>query len=127
MNEAMKRPGGITVLAILLGWLAIAGGLNAWFIFRGDSPDLGMVFGVGALVYALAALAAAIGLWRMASWAPGALHAWMLICVLIFAGLAYSFDDFIRGGIPGLVGFSLFIGLLFLGIHRYVQVKFSAD
>lgn len=127
MSESKKRPGGITVLSVLLAWLAIAGALNAWFIFSGDSPDLGPAFGLVALVYALSALAACIGLWRMAPWALRALHTWMVICLLIFAGLAYTFEDFIRGGIPGLVGFSLFIGLFFLGIHRFVQTKLSPD
>ncbi len=123
----MKRPGGITVISVVLAWLAIAGALNAWFIFSGDTPDLGPPFGFAAVIYSIAALAACIGLWRMAPWGLRALHVWMVVCILIFAGFTYAFDDFIRGGIPGLLGFALFIGLFFLGIQRYVSTKLAPD
>ena len=121
----MKRPGGITVLSLLLGWLGIVGIMNAWFIFSGQSPDLGLVYGIGAVVYAASSLAACAGLWRMATWALKALHTWMLVCVLIFAGFAFFVDGFIKGSIPGFIGFVLFIGLFFLGMHRYVVIKFN--
>ena len=113
-------------MSLLLGWLGIVGISNAWFIFSGQSPELGLIEGIGVSLYAVSSLNACVGLWRMASWAPGALHAWMLVCVLIFAGYTLFVDDFIRGSIPGLIGFILFVGLLFLGIHRYVQIKYSS-
>lgn len=112
-------------MSLLLGWLGIVGILNTWFIFSGQSPGLGLIEGIGVALYAAASLTACVGLWRMASWAPKALHAWMLVCVLIFAGYTLFVDDFIKGSIPGLIGFILFVGLLFLGIHRYVQNKFT--
>ena len=108
-------------MSLLLGWLAVAGALNAWFIFSGDYPELGLMFGFVALLYAAAALSSCIGLWLMKSWAPRALHGWMVMCLLIFAAFAFLFDDFFKGGIPGIIGFAVFIGLLFLGIHRYVE------
>lgn len=122
----MKRPGGITILSLLLGWLGIVGIMNAWFIFSGQSPDLEPAYGIGAVFYAASSLAACVGLWRMAPWAVRALHAWMLVCVVIFAGFALFEDDFIRGSIPGLIGFVLFIGLFFLGVHRYVVTRFNS-
>lgn len=123
----MKRPTGITLLSLLLGWLAIVGMVNAWFIFSGDFPHLDPVLGFVALMYAASALSSCIGLWQMKSWAPRALHSWMVICLLIFAGFALGFDDFMRGGIPGIIGFAVFIGLFFLGIHRYVQSTLGGE
>jgi len=117
----------MTVISVVLAWLALVGAVNAWFIFTGEVPDLPPAFGIAAVAYSLAALSACIGLWRMAPWGLRALHAWMVVCVLIFAGFAYLFDNFIRGSIPGLIGFILFIGLFFLGIHRYAETKLKPD
>ena len=121
----LKRPGGITVLCILLAWLGLVGLSNAWFIFAGEFPGKGPLVGVGVLVYGVTALVACVGLWRMASWAPKALHAWMLAFVFYLVGHALGFDDFIRGNIPGALGLAVFVGLLFLGIHRYVSIQFN--
>lgn len=115
------------MLSLLLAWLAIVGAVNAWFVFNGEVTGLHPAFGFAGMLYSISALAACIGLWRMRSWSLRALHGWMILCLLIFAGFAIRFDDFIRGGVPGLVGFSIFIGLFFLGIHRYVDSKFSTD
>lgn len=125
IETAKTRPGGITVLAIILAWLGLVGLSNAWFVFAGEYPDMGPLVGVAALIYAVSALGACVGLWRMAPWALKALHTWMLVCVAIFLGFALGFDDFIRGSIPGMIGFAIFIGLLFLGIHRFVTIKFD--
>jgi hypothetical protein len=119
----MRRPAGITILSLLLGWLAVAGTLNAWFIFSGDVPDLGPIFGTAALIYAACAFLACLALWKMKPWALAALNIWMAVCLFIFAGFAARFEHFIVGGIPGLVGFGVFIGLLFLGIHTYVKTR----
>ncbi len=80
----MRRPRGFTVLAVLLVLLAISGLVNAWWAmsdnpFEWRRPVLAASNGI---VYALTALATAVGLWICARWALAAYAVWALSALL---------------------------------------------
>ncbi len=127
MTQERKRPVGMVILGLLLGWLSIAGVANALVIFSSEMPPLGTGFGILALVYAATAMAACIGLLAMKPWGLKALHSWMLVCLVLFVTFALQFEDFILGGVMGLLGFGVFVGLLFMGMHRYVSARLATE
>ncbi len=124
----MRRPIGITVLALILGWLSIGGFGNAWVILGTDEPYLPSVLGVLALVYGVVAMALVIGLWRMQPWSIVALRGWMLVCLGTMATFAYTFGV---GAVPliwwvAVLVFFLFVVALFWWLDRYVQRVITA-
>jgi hypothetical protein len=79
------RPGGFSVLAAILAWLAFAGLGNA--AAAALAPERLLAFGlqpavliVSALAYAGTAALTAVGLWRVAPWSGRAAAAWALAC-----------------------------------------------
>jgi hypothetical protein len=92
----MRRPFGITIFSIALGWLAVAGIANSFvwslgavrsafdqlpsarlYLAMYNSPLLPVL----CLAYGVSAATASIGLWRMRPWAHYAYAAW---CVSLF-------------------------------------------
>jgi len=71
---------GITVLALLLGWLAVGA-----FVLTLTAETLAelqvrwQLVRVGALVYGLTAVVAAVGLWRLRRWGYLAFLAWSAV------------------------------------------------
>jgi hypothetical protein len=124
----MKRPLGFRVLALLFGWLALAGFAYAVAAPRTPAAQLrALGFNVPTMVsvgllYGVSASAAAVGLWNHSSWARRAILGW---AAALFLNLA-SFQAMI--GIAGepwwLVAspYLVFGALVFLLI-RYVDAK----
>ncbi len=90
---SVKRPTGATVLAIVLGWLGVAGLLNSfvwWFLptefLDRASPQLQSTLravrtptlSLIALAYGLSALAACVYLWRMRPQMRTAMSFWVV-------------------------------------------------
>ena len=115
----MKRPGGITVLCLLLGWLTIGGIANGIAILSGSFP---MPRGLGllALAYVLTAGAAVVNLWRMRPYGLIALRAWMAVCLIFFVMFALVVRDFMLGGYVGGLAFLLVVLWLFRALDGYV-------
>lgn len=65
------RPKGITLMAVLFFWLALAG-----LLFPVGTAPRPLPAQVTAVAAALAAAAVAVGLWRMQRWALPALYLW---------------------------------------------------
>jgi hypothetical protein len=107
-----SRPTGITISALALGWLALAGAGNAALRFSSDSS-----MGVLATLYAVAAGAACVGLWRMRPFAIQAFRAWSVVCVLLIAWFSLQL------GIPWsrAVAFGLVAAVLLFFWHRYLS------
>lgn len=101
-EKTSKRPVSATILAIILGWLGIAGLFNAvvWPLVRSSKlmssappefiarfpPALGSVwFSLLALAYGISALYAARALWRLAPSAAVSYSVWALTVLLLFA------------------------------------------
>jgi hypothetical protein len=80
----IKRPPGITVLALLLGWLAI--GAFVLTMTAETLAEIGVrwqLVRLGALAYGLCAIAAAVGLWKMRRWGYLAFVAWVGAVLLV--------------------------------------------
>jgi hypothetical protein len=125
----MKRPIAISLLSVALGWLSIAGFGNALIMFSGKVDQLGRLsplYGLLALAYGLLALFASTNLWRMKPQGYGALRAWMLVCLLFLVTFSVQFREYMLGGYLGAIGFLIFVGLIFIGLSKYVQSKLSA-
>ena len=91
MPNSRKRPPGLSVIAVILSLLAISGFLNA-FIWAQLSASLppeapahlrsgvnilaSPAVSAAAILYAITALCAAAGIWRMSPWAPVAILTW---------------------------------------------------
>ena len=80
----MKRPFGITLVALVLVWL----GLGA-FVFAMTAETLAatgpqwQLVQVGALVYGLTAVVAAFGLWKLRRWGYVAFVGWVAAVLAI--------------------------------------------
>jgi hypothetical protein len=80
MRSSLKRPVGLTILALLLGWLALGA-----FVLSLTAETLAQLHArwqlvrLGALVYGLTAVVAAIGLWRLRRWGYLAFLAWIAV------------------------------------------------
>ncbi|MDW3094427.1 MAG: DUF2127 domain-containing protein [Gammaproteobacteria bacterium] len=121
----MKRPIGITISAIFLGWLTISGFGNAWMIISDQSSETPKFIGVIAFLYGISALVSAIGLWGMRQWAIYAVRSWMGTCILFLIVFTTLSDNLILGGLPGALGFFVFITVLFWLFDRYVKSKIN--
>jgi hypothetical protein len=130
----MVRPVGITILSVLLAWLAVAGFGNAvvWNLpavqhllaqlpQAVQPPSLrGPAFSAVCLAYGTTAAVASIALWRMHHAAPKAYAAWCLIVLL--SGLWLVFAGFEPQEVLG-VGFAFgAAGFVALGFP-YVAAK----
>ena len=128
-----SRPTGVTVLALVLGWLGIGGFGNAlvWSVTPA-AKQLGTLTKVGSLgigtptftviavLYGVFAFASAVGLWLMRSWTSRAYLAWSAVVLLLFA--FYFWHG--AGGFAPLavdVGFFLLIALLLGAGYLYVR------
>ncbi|MFA6173082.1 MAG: hypothetical protein WC334_00285 [Kiritimatiellales bacterium] len=69
-----KRPITLTIISLLLGWLALAGFANAAIGLMG--------YRILPLIYGLTALTTAIALWKMKPWGFTAFIAWSVIAIL---------------------------------------------
>ena len=132
-----RRPIGATLLALALGWLALAGFGNAvvWSAARdslrvSESSPLARfleatsspLFSILALAYGATALAACIGIWRMRPWMPRAFLAWGIAVTAIGAWLVWTIPpELLAGGTIIGVAFVIgCVGLLWVG-YGYVQ------
>lgn len=117
----MKRPIGFTVLALVMGWLGISAFLNAWAFFTGGEIALPIALLPLMILYGITALATMVGIWKMRYWVLIALKSWMAICGFSLLAMGYYFNTFILGGVLGLLGFVIFISVLFAFLYGYVE------
>jgi hypothetical protein len=111
----MRRPLGITIVCLVLGWLTIGAVGNSYLILAGEF-GLPWYHGVLAAAYGVSTLSACVGLWRMNVQGLYWLRAWMIICFVLILATVPVF------GIP--LGGALFILALQLVVswvlNRYV-------
>jgi hypothetical protein len=96
-----KRPPALSLIAVILSLLAVSGFLNAFVWPRLSAtlpPDApahlraavnvfaSPLVSASAIFYAITALCAAVGVWKMRAWAPLAILAWG-VGVLILGGV----------------------------------------
>jgi hypothetical protein len=112
----MRRPFGITILCLALGWLTIAGFGNSYLILAGEF-GVPRYHGMLAAAYGASTLFACVGLWRMKVRGLYWLRAWMLICFVLILTTVPVF------GIPlGGAAFILAVQLVVSwALNRYVS------
>ncbi len=127
-----QRPLGITVLSVLLGWLAIAGLGNAivWHLpsvkalagrLSATAALLlpsGALFTFLAVAYGVTAAASSIGLWRMKTWAPLAYLSW---CASLLALGIYISPR--SGDRPDILGLAFALGMVGFSLLAYPYVR----
>ena len=78
----MRRPLGFTILALVLGWCAIAGvGLAYWAVISPAPQYVRLALAAVGLVYGVSAGVSALALWRNRSWAERPLWVWAVACL----------------------------------------------
>ena len=119
----MNRPIGITLLALLLGWLSIAGFLWAFAVPLEEAfGEYDIVMRVLAFLYGAFALASSVGLFKCKWWARRAAWGWMVCCAATMGAFVAIFPiSFFLGGYLGLVAFGVFVALIFYAIDNYVR------
>src|SRR3546814_10458015 len=80
-SAARKRPLGVTLLSLLMGWLTLAAALNA-VGFPSQIEGWPVVITVLTIAYAVTAGATTMGLWRMRPWALTAFRIWGVVLLL---------------------------------------------
>ncbi len=131
------RPLGATVLAILLGWLAVAGFGNA-IVWRGvsarvaapENTPLAEVLAITgsplssalALAYGVTALVACIGIWRMHSWMVYAYKSWIVAVGALFVWMSFVLpSSIILGGRAAVLGFGAALVALLTVVLPYLH------
>ena len=125
-GASVKRPIGITVLSVVLAWLAVAGIANAVIWNSSVVQDLlarlpsservpkigGPVFSLLCLAFGIAAGIASVALWRMHRISARAYAAWCLTVLLAGAYMAAAgFEPDIMVGFLFAVGATGFVAL----------------
>jgi hypothetical protein len=136
-HATAKRPIGISLLSLALGWLALAGFLSA-VVFIAPSgirkflelaaPGGRLWLFAGAVLYGTTAAAASVGLWRMAPWALRAFVLWTgsvaLLVVLMMITPPWSMVWSMVPWWQYLLSLMLFGGVLGL-LGLYIRQKVS--
>lgn len=113
----MKRPIGVSALAVFLVLFAIAGLGNAYVMFAHSGNGIPFI-GVLALFYGVTALIAAVGLWTQRRWAYWAFLLWVAVLFLTAIVMQHSVIQ-----VPWASWFVFLLlagGVLYL-IARYVR------
>ncbi|HEX6057460.1 MAG TPA: hypothetical protein VFZ11_00485 [Gemmatimonadaceae bacterium] len=124
------RPIFLTIVAVLLGWLAVVALGNAVVLVQraDDARSIGFrpeILVPLALAYAASAALAAVGLWRMSRWAPWALLGWGVVAAAVGASVALGAGP---SGVSrwALAGPALFLGIVVAPLVRWVRRRTSA-
>jgi glucan phosphoethanolaminetransferase (alkaline phosphatase superfamily) len=123
-----KRPFGVTLLSLLMGWLTVSAVLNA-AVFPAQIEGWPVAMTVLTLAYAVTAGAVTLGLWRMRPWALTAFRAWGVVLLLTMVAFLYFF-----GAMMGYEQNPLESGILFVAttgtmaliywlLHRYIRKR----
>ena len=122
----MKRPIGIIISVVVLAWLAVTGFMNSWVILSDPGVTISKPIGYFALLYAVAALFSVVGLWLMKQWGLLAIRCWMIACLLFLIVPEDMRTKMMQGGVAGMLGFFVFIIVVFWMFDRYVKSKLTA-
>lgn len=117
----MKRPSGITVLALLLGCLALGAFVLTMTAEALAEPNIRwQLVRLGALTYGLTAAVASIGLWKLRRWAFVAFLAWTIVVVSIGLWWPAVFPTRTVPWWTALLWFAL-AGAILVPLARYVR------
>jgi len=113
----MKRPVGISILAVVLLLLSFAGFGNAYIML--SEPSNGTpVLAVLAFVYGVTALIASVGLWMQRKWAYWTFLSWATAALATAITMQFSF---VQAPWPKLLVFLLIVVGILWALARYVR------
>lgn len=110
-----------------MGWLSIGAIGNAVIILVGGLIPIPRWLGVFALAYAITAVISTFKLWKMDKSGLLWLRSWMAVCFLMIFAMIPTFADIALGGIPGIIGFAAFSGVLFWLLNGYVSKRVTGE
>ncbi|HET8701708.1 MAG TPA: hypothetical protein VFL97_08600 [Nitrococcus sp.] len=122
----MKRPVGMTLLAVALAWLAMGG-----VLFSVVSPILAwaelpwMLYEIAGLAYAASATVAAVGVWKLEPWAYRAFQVWLAIALAAGSLPLLTFPTAARSRWMLPVGWALLLVALW-PFARYIRRNLQA-
>lgn len=125
-SAARRRPLGVTLLSLLMGWLTLAAALNS-VVFPSQIEGWPVVITVLTIAYAATAGATTIGLWRMRPWTLTAFRAWGVVLLLLMAAFLFFFNFWTAIGMQPLEQGTLLLvfiaiaGLIYWLLHRYIR------
>ncbi len=127
MLDGMKRrPLGITIISLMLGYLSIAGFANAVIMAKGVFlPIVPVWFSIVALAYGATAFGACRALWKRRNNTVVWLRAWFVVLISAFSGVlkffAQSPEIEVPIGLTEIVVFTVFLVVLLYAIDNYVR------
>jgi hypothetical protein len=137
MTQRPNRPSGIRLIALLLlfffvsaiGNLFISRSMGSAYVFPPGSPAAhfaaavsGPYFPPLVILYGLAALIAAVGMWRMRPWMPVAFLIWSITAVALGTFFLFAFPkELLWGGKPAAAAFVLGTAVALWLTYRYVR------
>ncbi|WP_340116441.1 hypothetical protein [Pelagibius sp. 7325] len=125
-SAGRKRPFGVTLLSLLMGWLTLAAALNS-VVFPSQIEGWPVVITVLTVAYAVTAGATTIGLWRMRSWSLTTFSSWGVVLLLLMAAFLFFIDFWTIIGMQPLVAgphfviFTVTMVLVYWLLHRYIR------
>lgn len=123
---ARKRPLGVTILSLAMGWLTLAAVLNS-VMFPAQIEGWPVVITVLTIAYAVTAGATTLGLWRMRPWTLAAFRAWGVVLLLLMGAFLFFMEFWVIIGMESLEAGPLFvlttgtIVLVYWLLHRYIR------
>jgi uncharacterized membrane protein HdeD (DUF308 family) len=121
------RPRGITAICLLLGWLSLAGYVNAVVILLEKMLPIPKWFGFFALAYGITASVTTYRLWRMDQSGIAWMRSWAVVVVLTGLATVWIFYELGMGSIGQLLGLAFLTVLILWPLDRYVSRKLSPD
>lgn len=121
-----KRPLGVTLLSLVMGWLTLAAVLNA-FVFPYAIEGWPLYITVLTTAYAVTAGATTFGLWRMRSWTLTVFRAWGMVLLLLMAGFVWdsAFLELLTvrpaESLPMFLATTGVVALVYWLLHRYIR------
>lgn len=119
------RPVGIAVLCLVLAALGVNGVVGASASFSTAGEFVPLVFGFISLVYGLAAIFAALGIWRLQLWGLVALRVWFASCLISVASFIPQYGTE-PPALARVAVFCVVVLVLFLFVHRYAKSKLES-
>ena len=121
----MNRSRTFTLLSLLSLLLSIGGLAVSWVTISGSGGDSQTPLAVISFIYAVAAVATAIGLWRCRKWVVLTFRIWVAAFLAYVLAFIYSYSSMFADSMLAIIGFILFVVAISFLMDKYVRNKLS--
>ena len=119
------RPAGIVILYLSLAALGVNGLVGASVSFSNAGELVPLASGFISLAYGLAAISAAVGIWRLQYWGVVALRAWFASCFIWLTSFVPQYGTE-PPALARVAVFCVVVLVLFLIVDRYARSKLES-